>query len=256
MTQSPKSPKDRVTQALKEQNRAERLRIESEDAYKRGDSLMGRVNLKYAEEADKKAEQELTHWNYTTRYPQQGRGGELVPLPDHTVEGSAKREHKRSTVEEPMHVLAHQASSDAMDLLIGNDALALGLEMADSVKAKGRIEKMLAHQMATMHSLGMRLAGKADKELRRIEEASVFKSDKHRQIACVEATRLTNASARAMAAFNDAALTLQRLRTGGRQVVTVQHVTVNEGGQAVVAQHMRPGGKTRGRKRGGLDPKK
>jgi hypothetical protein len=62
---------------------------------------------------------------------------------------------------------------------------------------------------------------------------------------------VTNATARAMAAFNDAALTLQRLRTGGKQVVTVQHVTVKEGGQAVVAQNMKPSGKTGGRKRRG-----
>ncbi len=158
---------------------------------------------------------------------------------DNTPEGFGRRDWKVMTVEEPAHVLAHQASADAMDLLIENDALGLGLEMADSVKAKGRVEKMLAHQMATLHSLGMRLAGKADKELRRIEEASVFKSDPKRQLACVEAARLTNATARAMAAFNDAALTLQRLRTGGRQVVTVQHVTVNDGGQAVVAQTMK-----------------
>jgi hypothetical protein len=80
-----------------------------------------------------------------------------VPLLDNTVEGSGRRDHKRMTVEEPMHVLAHQAWSDAMDLLIDNDALALGLEMADNVKANGRVEKMLAHQMAAMHSLGMRL---------------------------------------------------------------------------------------------------
>jgi hypothetical protein len=142
-----------------------------------------------------------------------------------------------------------------MDLLIENDALALGLEMADSVKAKGRIEKVLAHQMATLHRLGMRFAGNADKELQRIWRAEHW-SDGHRQVACVEAARMMNASARAMAAFNDAALTLQRLRTGGRQVVTVQHVAVNDGGQAVVAQNMTTGSKSGGRKRRGRTGKK
>jgi hypothetical protein len=56
---------------------------------------------------------------------------------------------------------------------------------------------------------------------------------------------MMNASARAFGAFNDAALTLQRLRTGGRQVMTVQHVTVKDGGQAVVAQTMKAGGRKR-----------
>jgi hypothetical protein len=42
----------------------------------------------------------------------------------------------------------------------------------------------------------------------------------------VEACRYTNASARLMSAFNDAALTLQRLPTGGNRTVTVQHVNV------------------------------
>jgi hypothetical protein len=251
MTDAPKSPKVRVTEAMKNRQRAERLRIDSERAYQLGDPLMGRVNLKYAAEADAAADAGLNHWNYAARPPQRGRGGELVPLLDNTPEGFGRRDYKVMTVEEPAHVLAHQASADAMDLLIDNDTLALGLEMADSVKAKNRTEKMLAHQMATLHSLGMRLAGKADKELRRIEEASVFKADAKRQAAIVETARLTNATARAMAAFNDAALTLQRLRTGGRQVVTVQHVTVKDGGQAVVAQTMRAGGKAGGRKRRG-----
>jgi hypothetical protein len=38
-----------------------------------------------------------------------------------------------------------------------------------------------------------------------------------------------------MATFQQGLLTLQRLRTGGTQRVIVQHVNVNEGGQAVVA---------------------
>jgi hypothetical protein len=36
------------------------------------------------------------------------------------------------------------------------------------------------------------------------------------------------------------------MRTGGRQVVTVQHVQVNDGGQAVVAGHLGGGGNQTG----------
>lgn len=37
-----------------------------------------------------------------------------------------------------------------------------------------------------------------------------------------------------MSVYQDAALTLQRLRTGGNQTVTVQHVNVEAGAQAVI----------------------
>ena len=43
-----------------------------------------------------------------------------------------------------------------------------------------------------------------------------------------------NAAARLMSVFQDGALTLQKLRTGGSQVVTVQHVSVAPGAQAVI----------------------
>jgi hypothetical protein len=36
--------------------------------------------------------------------------------------------------------------------------------------------------------------------------------------------------------------TLKRYRTGGQQKVTVEHVTVNEGGQAIVASNVTHGG--------------
>jgi len=48
-----------------------------------------------------------------------------------------------------------------------------------------------------------------------------------------------------MSTFQQGLLTLQRLRTGGQQVVTVQHVQVNEGGQAVVAGSVEGGARKR-----------
>lgn len=62
----------------------------------------------------------------------------------------------------------------------------------------------------------------------------------------VEACRCTNAAARLMSAFNDAALTLQHLRTGGNQTVTVHHVNVASGGQAVIDNVQTGGRKRRG----------
>jgi hypothetical protein len=53
-----------------------------------------------------------------------------------------------------------------------------------------------------------------------------------------ETCRLAGTATRMMATFQQGAATLQRLRTGGTQRVVVEHmqqVTVEEGGQAVVA---------------------
>ena len=62
-----------------------------------------------------------------------------------------------------------------------------------------------------------------------------------RQRDSVETARLINASARMMTVYQQGMLTLHRIRTGGNQIVTVQHVNVN-GGQAVVANKLRTGG--------------
>jgi len=57
----------------------------------------------------------------------------------------------------------------------------------------------------------------------------------------IEMARLSNAAARAMQVYQEGILTLQKLRTGGKQTVVVQHVQVSEGGQAVIAGSMAPG---------------
>ena len=46
-----------------------------------------------------------------------------------------------------------------------------------------------------------------------------------------------------MQAFQSGVLALHKIRTGGKQVVVVQHVDVSNGGQAVVAGSMNAGGK-------------
>ena len=60
----------------------------------------------------------------------------------------------------------------------------------------------------------------------------------------MEAARLAGSITRLMMAFQGGATTLQRLRTGGRQVVTVQHVNVAPGGQAIVAGEVTTGGQS------------
>lgn len=50
----------------------------------------------------------------------------------------------------------------------------------------------------------------------------------------VEQARLANVAARLMTTFQQGMATFQKLRTGGNQTVTVQHVHIESGGQAVI----------------------
>lgn len=114
---------------------------------------------------------------------------------------------------------AIEASLGRADLLLLNsrDITGMALDAATSVKAGNSLEKMLAHQMALAHASAFTLMDRA-----------LGQKDS------VETARLTNASCRLMDTYQRALLTLQRLRTGGAQTVTVQHVHVGEGGQAVI----------------------
>ncbi len=99
----------------------------------------------------------------------------------------------------------------------GFSVLAEGLEA--SIEPRDGIEEMLLDQLAQTHNAAVRMLGKA----------SIAQS-------FADMIRFSNASARLMTVFQQGALALHRLRTGNTQVVTVQHVTVGHGGQAVVAQ--------------------
>ena len=53
--------------------------------------------------------------------------------------------------------------------------------------------------------------------------------------ASVIQARKLNSANRLMQTFQQSLLTLQKIRSGGKQHITVQHVQVNSGGQAIVA---------------------
>jgi len=52
-----------------------------------------------------------------------------------------------------------------------------------------------------------------------------------------------NAAGRMMQVFQEGLLTLQKLKTGGKQTMVVQHVQVSDGGQAVIAGSVKSGNK-------------
>ena len=109
------------------------------------------------------------------------------------------------------------------------------LDAVVSARASNSLEKMLCHQLAAVHMAGM-------KALARLEHAGNFPP--------VEAARLTNAAARLFEVYQSGCVTLQKLKSGGRQHVVVQYQQVNvaDGGQALVAGKVAQGSR-RGRRK-------
>ena len=92
--------------------------------------------------------------------------------------------------------------------------------MVDAVAAVGpkdEIEAMLASQMVAVHMAAMRFG-------QRLNQAQTLPQQESAERAFTKLTRTFAAQVEA----------LKRYRTGGEQKVTVHHVTVNSGGQAVV----------------------
>lgn len=91
------------------------------------------------------------------------------------------------------------------------------LSVIRAVKPRDELEAMLATQMGAIHSATMMMARK----LNHVD--TIAQQD--------SAERSLNKLARTFATQMEA---LKRYRTGGQQKVTVEHVTVNAGGQAIV----------------------
>jgi hypothetical protein len=144
------------------------------------------------------------------------------------------------TVLEYPNSIAVEASQRRMELALKAEALEPALDAAVAGEARNSLEKMLFHQLGTAHvhamkcfemSMGLNLLGPG--------------------LPPVEQVRLLNAAARLMDVYQNGLLVHHRLRTGGKQTVTVKHVVVhqqvqvNEGGQEVVAGTMKPGKRVR-----------
>ena len=99
-----------------------------------------------------------------------------------------------------------------------NQGLEFAVSVIDGIKPKDQLEAMLAAQMAVMHMSTMRCLPQLGK--------SGTGSQLHES-----AERTVTKQIRTFIAGMDA---LKRYRTGGEQKVTVQHVSVADGGQAIV----------------------
>ena len=163
-----------------------------------------------------------------------GNGGEVVAE-------DACSDLFQQKVRQPPDMLAAEATEHRLSLTAGvsNAALTLALDTSESIGASDALERNLAHQMAAAHAVGMAMLAKAHSFTM---TAATWATEGRQQMQSVEAARMGTAAARLLDASQRAALTLERLRSGGRQVVTVQHVTVGEGGRAVVAGTVKRGG--------------
>jgi hypothetical protein len=115
---------------------------------------------------------------------------------------------------------AVEASFERSRLLTeqGADVAAMALDVVNAIQAGNSSEKMLAHQLAAMHRVAMEMIG------------SVVP---HSRDAAIQNRRL-NAAVRCMTAYQQGLLTLRKLRLGGPQRISIQHIQVREGGQAIV----------------------
>ena len=166
----------------------------------------------------------------------QGQGGETAP-PDNCDHPWRLRELEQA-VAAPPDVLAADASLDRLRLARDAGVLTAAVELAQDAGAGTAAERMLSHQLAAAHQVAMRLFTAADRDLCRNKSGAPWESPG----ALLEAQRCAAVGARVLAAFAQGALALDRLRNGNRQTVQVQHVTVENGGQAVVAGTVAPGG--------------
>ena len=140
-------------------------------------------------------------------------------------------------------MLALEATEKRMTLIgnVSDAALTLALDAAENVAARDGFDQMLSHQIAVTHSLGMIMSAKAHNFA---AAAHPSRSEGQQQMQSIEAARMAKAAALLFDTSQRGMMVFHRRRQGGHQRITVQHVTVQEGGQAVVT-----GTLTRRRKR-------
>jgi hypothetical protein len=149
---------------------------------------------------------------------------ELVPaLEPKGYPPSVARLSYTNTLMEP-NVISVDASEHRAMLATRLGSFSMGLDAAATAGATNSIEKMLAHQMAAVHQVGMGLLERAEHPIDGLPPA--------------ERVRYVNAAVRCFECFQNGAVALQKLQNGGAQRVVVQHVNVEPGGRAVVANEV------------------
>jgi hypothetical protein len=138
--------------------------------------------------------------------------------PDRPLAGTLLKEALGTVSDDFINGLLGQlANAGSRGRQVDEDALNFMLSVVTGIKPKDQLEAMLAAQMAAIHTATMTFT----RRLAHVE--TIQRQD--------SAERALNKLARTFAMQMEA---LKRYRIGGEQKVTVQHVSVNEGGQAIV----------------------
>lgn len=116
-----------------------------------------------------------------------------------------------------MGLVGHIACLGSHGQRIDSAASNFVMAVVRSIEPRDALEAMLATQMGAIHAATMMMA-------RRLNHVDTIQQQD-------SAERALNKLARTFATQMEA---LKRYRTGGQQRVTVEHVTVNAGGQAIV----------------------
>jgi len=114
-------------------------------------------------------------------------------------------------------LLAQLANAATNGRMVDERQLNFMLAMVTGIEPRDQLEAMLAAQMAAVHNATMTFA----RRLNHVDNIPQQDS----------AERAFNKLARTFASQVEA---LKRYRSAGKQTVRVEHVTVNEGGQAIV----------------------
>ena len=145
-----------------------------------------------------------------------------VHPPDGEAENWWRRLNKAlgTTSSDFVNVSLFQIQAAARSPLGGISELSMNaaLAMIEAAKPKDEIEAALAVQMAATHTAAMAVLAKLDVAFATERRVAAFGS----------------AAARLLRAYAMQVEVLRRLRNGGQQFVRVEHVHVNDGGQAVI----------------------
>jgi len=166
------------------------------------------------------------------------KAGEVMPADGEFGEGELAL---KNILDDPSWINI-DASHSRMERVLDAQCLDTAVDAAQSINAQNSLEKMLAHQMAACHDKAMKIMGKLDSEIQ------IFDNRYQNRPEAVELQRLGNTAVRLMKCFQDGLQTIQKIRSGGKQIIQHQYVNVNNGGQAVVAANMKTGGENTGGK--------
>jgi hypothetical protein len=138
----------------------------------------------------------------------------------HGALGAKSQEMALHLVNQIANVVHNSSENDP------SKSIALGVTLQHAIQPKDELEALLAAQMVGTHHLAMRFLARATLPDQTVD---IINANVER------ATKM-------MRTFTSQMEALNRYRGKGQQKVTVEHVTVNQGGQAVIGNVERPGG--------------